>query len=65
VIHKKPLIFLHWYHRITVLLYCWHSYVTKSSRGIILLCHELCCPLCHVWISLAFLTDCRCHLFAK
>lgn len=34
VIHKKPLIFLHWYHHITVLLYCWHSYVTTSPSGI-------------------------------
>mmetsp|Transcript_1961 Transcript_1961/g.3045 ORF Transcript_1961/g.3045 Transcript_1961/m.3045 type:complete len:289 (-) Transcript_1961:287-1153(-) len=34
VIHKKPLIFLHWYHHITVLLYCWHSYATKSPPGI-------------------------------
>ena len=35
VIHKKPLIFLHWYHHISVLLYCWHSYVTKAPTGII------------------------------
>lgn len=34
VIHKKKLIFLHWYHHITVLLYCWHSYVTSSPIGI-------------------------------
>lgn len=34
VINKKPLIFLHWYHHITVLLYCWHSYVTQSPAGI-------------------------------
>ena len=34
MIHKKKLIFLHWYHHITVLLYCWHSYVTKSPPGI-------------------------------
>jgi len=34
VIHKKPLIFLHWYHHITVLAYCWHSYVTKSPAGV-------------------------------
>lgn len=34
VVHKKPLIFLHWYHHVTVLLYCWHSYVTKSPPGI-------------------------------
>lgn len=34
VIHKKPLIFLHWYHHITVLLYCWHSYVNDSGTGL-------------------------------
>ena len=34
VVHKKPLIFLHWYHHVTVLLYCWHSYVTKAPAGI-------------------------------
>lgn len=34
VIHKKKLIFLHWYHHISVLLYCWHSYVTRSPPGI-------------------------------
>lgn len=34
VIHKKPLIFLHWYHHITVLAYCWHSYVTISPSGL-------------------------------
>lgn len=34
VIHKKKLIFLHWYHHITVLLYCWHSYVHHSPSGI-------------------------------
>jgi elongation of very long chain fatty acids protein 6 len=34
VIHKKPLIFLHWYHHITVLAYCWHSYVTTSPSGL-------------------------------
>ena len=34
VIHKKPLIFLHWYHHITVLFYGWHAYVTMSPPGI-------------------------------
>jgi elongation of very long chain fatty acids protein 6 len=34
VIGKKKLIFLHWYHHITVLLYCWHSYVTTSPHGV-------------------------------
>jgi len=27
--------FLHWYHHVTVLLYCWHCYVTNSIPGII------------------------------
>jgi len=35
IIHKKPLILLHWYHHISVLAYCWHSYVTKAPPGII------------------------------
>jgi len=34
VIHKKPLIFLHWYHHVTVLLYCWFSYANKSPSGL-------------------------------
>ena len=34
VVRKKPLIFLHWYHHVTVLLYCWHSYSTEASTGI-------------------------------
>lgn len=35
MVHKKPLIFLHWYHHVSVLLYCWHSYVQKSPVGIL------------------------------
>jgi len=34
VIRKKPLIFLHWYHHVTVLAYCWHSYVTENGAGL-------------------------------
>jgi elongation of very long chain fatty acids protein 6 len=34
VLRKKELIFLHWYHHLTVLLYCWNSYVTESAAGI-------------------------------
>ena len=34
VLRKKPLIFLHWYHHVTVLLYCWNSYVTESGAGL-------------------------------
>lgn len=34
VLRKKPLIFLHWYHHVTVLLYCFHSMATATSIGI-------------------------------
>ena len=34
VLKKGDLIFLHWYHHITVLLFCWQSYATRSSTGI-------------------------------
>ena len=34
VVRKKPLIFLHWYHHVTVLLYCWHAYVTEAGSGL-------------------------------
>jgi elongation of very long chain fatty acids protein 6 len=31
VFQKKPVIFLHWYHHITVMLYCWFAYSLFSS----------------------------------
>lgn len=34
VLRKRPLLFLHWYHHITVLLYCWHSYATEASQAL-------------------------------
>lgn len=34
VLKKKPVIFLHWYHHITVLLYCWHAYTTEASQAL-------------------------------
>ncbi len=34
VARKKPLLFLHWYHHTTVLLFCWHSYATEASTGL-------------------------------
>jgi elongation of very long chain fatty acids protein 6 len=34
VLRKKPLIFLHWYHHVTVLLFCWNAYVTMASNGL-------------------------------
>jgi len=34
VVHKKPLIFLHWYHHITVLLYCWVAFQEKTPSAV-------------------------------
>merc|ERR1712129_520765 len=33
IVNKKQLLFLHWYHHITVLLYSWFSYAGKSPTG--------------------------------
>ena len=30
---KQPLIFLHWYHHITVLVYTWYGYTIRTSSG--------------------------------
>eukprot|EP00039_Didymoeca_costata_P021931 m.3265 g.3265 ORF g.3265 m.3265 type:complete len:295 (-) comp2722_c0_seq1:939-1823(-) len=34
VIQKKPVIFLHWFHHVTVLLYCWHAFVVRTATGL-------------------------------
>lgn len=34
VVRQRPLIFLHWYHHVTVLLYCWHAYSTEASQAL-------------------------------
>jgi hypothetical protein len=34
VARQRPLIFLHYYHHITVLLYCWHSYATEATQAL-------------------------------
>ncbi|RYH12715.1 elongation of very long chain fatty acids protein [archaeon] len=34
VLRKKPLIFLHWYHHVTVLLFCWSAYSTIAGSGL-------------------------------
>ena len=34
ILKKRPVIFLHSYHHITVLLYCWHSYASRISSGL-------------------------------
>jgi hypothetical protein len=34
VLRKRPVIFLHWFHHVTVLLYCWHSNVVRAPQTI-------------------------------
>jgi elongation of very long chain fatty acids protein 6 len=34
VLGKSKLHFLQWYHHVTVLLYTWHSYATRSGAGV-------------------------------
>ncbi|EKF28091.1 fatty acid elongase, putative, partial [Trypanosoma cruzi marinkellei] len=34
VFQKKPVIFLHWYHHATVMLFCWHAYAYTISSGL-------------------------------
>jgi elongation of very long chain fatty acids protein 6 len=33
VLRKQQLIFLHWYHHITVLIYVWYSYTERTAPG--------------------------------
>lgn len=34
VVQKKPVIFLHWFHHCTVMLYCWHAYTSRIGAGL-------------------------------
>lgn len=37
VAHKKPLMLLHWYHHMSVLVWSWYSFVTRTPSSIIFL----------------------------
>jgi len=34
VMQQKRVIFLHWFHHATVMLYCWHAYHTRVAPGL-------------------------------
>jgi len=34
VIRRRPVIFLHWFHHCTVLLYCWHAFHMRIATGL-------------------------------
>lgn len=34
ILKGRNVIFLHWFHHVTVLLYCWLAYVTRSGAGL-------------------------------
>lgn len=34
ILAKRELIFLHWYHHITVLMFCWYAYAAQASSGL-------------------------------
>lgn len=38
LLRKSPVIFLHWYHHVSVLLYCWHAYHHTIPAGIWFAC---------------------------
>ena len=33
VLRKTNLIFLHWYHHIATLIYCWNAYAEQTGTG--------------------------------
>ncbi|KAL3902640.1 MAG: hypothetical protein SGPRY_011983, partial [Prymnesium sp.] len=34
LLRKSPVILLHWYHHVTVLLFCWHAYSVRIGSGL-------------------------------
>lgn len=42
VARKRSLIFLHWYHHITVLLFCWQAYALTTGTGLYFVAMNYC-----------------------
>ncbi|VBB27116.1 unnamed protein product [Acanthocheilonema viteae] len=54
VLRKRPLLFLHWYHHVTVLVYTWHAYkVGPYGFGTMVYMDELYCTCIYVHILCA------------
>ena len=34
LVRKRPIIVLHWYHHLSVLLFCWHAYSARIGTGL-------------------------------
>ncbi|KAL0528521.1 LOW QUALITY PROTEIN: putative GNS1/SUR4 family [Leishmania shawi] len=34
LLKRKPIPFIHWYHHISVMLFCWHAHVSGISNGL-------------------------------
>ena len=41
VLQKKNVIFLHWFHHVTVMLYCWHAFANCVASGLWFVCMNL------------------------
>ena len=42
VARKRPLLFVHWYHHVTVLLYCYNSYATEAPQALYFMAMNYC-----------------------
>lgn len=52
VLRKQPLIFLHWYHHLSVVLYSWFSYAETTGSARPVYRNELPCSIMHSYYTL-------------